>query len=180
MWFTENNAIGRVDYAGNISQFGAINKAKLGSPQGITLGPDGKIWFADYGLGVGSVKPSGVVELFPLNPWVNLNRFSQTLNEPAPLLVVPDPNGHGIWFTDRWTGDLHNFTLSDAAPSYPVVVNDPDYDIGRPYALGLTTGPDGLIWYSDTYGRIRATRNYTSYRGPLSMTSTSMRPLTGR
>jgi virginiamycin B lyase len=67
--------------------------APHGNPLGITTGPDGRLWFADYiGDRLGAITADGIVTEYPVR------------NTPPPSLlnisgVTSGPDG-AIWFTE--------------------------------------------------------------------------------
>lgn len=96
------------------------------SPEGLTAGPDGAVWFTEFNTGkVGRLAPNG--------------RFTE--------FQIPTPNAipHGIangpddalWFTES-AGKLGRITTSGAITEFTI-----------PQGSGaeqLTTGPDGALW----------------------------------
>ena len=69
-------------------------------PNGITVGPDGNLWFTDSGLGmIGRITPSGQVTEFKV-PY----QFSR----PAYIVTGPDGN---LWFTDPGSGAIGRVAL---------------------------------------------------------------------
>ena len=107
------------------------------NPYGITVGPDGNMWFTEYsgtlGSAIGAITPSGTITSYPVD----------SRPEWGPLATTAGPDGN-IWFTgggpDGYIGRLTTsgtFT-NMAAAAYPG---------------GITAGPDGNLWFTTTGGK---------------------------
>jgi streptogramin lyase len=105
------------------------------SPQLLTLGPDGNIWFVDaVNHEIGRITPAGVITMFP----GTLNNMSE-LNA---MTVGPDGN---LWFTDPDNSDVPavgSVTMSGQITEIPVTGMPDD----------ITAGPDGNVWFTDSDG----------------------------
>jgi streptogramin lyase len=105
------------------------------SPQLLTLGPDGNIWFFDaFNHQIGRITPGGTITMFPgtLNADAELNAMT----------VGPDGN---LWFTDQDEGDapaVGYVTMSGQIKEIPVNGMPDD----------ITAGPDGNVWFTDSEG----------------------------
>ncbi len=125
-------------------------------PVGITLGPDGNMWFAERGLGkLGSIATDGQFHR-PYNIPYNVTgpaRFPQN--------VTTGPDGY-LWAV---TGSTRRYTQeSNGVPDqYGAVVrmNPATGQITQTWALPMfsdprqiTTGPDGNMWFTQTSGFI--------------------------
>jgi streptogramin lyase len=103
--------------------------------KGITAGPDGNLWFAEYGY-VGRITPSGVITTF----------------------VTPTPVGHNTAITAGPDGNLwYTVTANQNAvgrisPSGVVTEFSLDDPSGFSYhsPAGITTGPDGNLWFAES------------------------------
>lgn len=105
------------------------------SPQLLTLGPDGNIWFVDaVNHQIGRITPEGTITMFP-----------GTLNSSAELnAMTVGPEGN-LWFTDQDEGDepaVGYVTMSGHIKEIPVKGMPDD----------ITAGPDGNIWFTDSEG----------------------------
>ena len=111
-------------------------------PNGIIVGPDGNLWFAERDGAapgtIGRISPDGAITEFPL-PDPN----SSNLYGVARLAVGPDGN---IWYTGSYIG------IGRIAPSGKIL--DPVASASAIPARAMTTGPDGNMWVTDEYGRI--------------------------
>ena len=130
--------------------------------QGITIAPDGKVWFAEPGAKkLGSVVPCSL----PSCP-------SQELSPPAgivlyaPIQVAVDPDGV-VWFTDHGSNQFGSYNpATNAWRLYPVGYCKNDYCSNvLPNAIWYS---NGKIWFSEHIaGRIssfdKATGLLTEY-----------------
>lgn len=102
-------------------------------PDAITAGPDGNLWFTEYGSGrIGRITPSGVVTEFPVGPVSNS------------IAVGPDGN---LWFPDISGKRIVRITPAGAATAFPTQANE---SWGGPYVI--TAGPDGNMWFTEIKG----------------------------
>jgi len=152
------------------------------SPQRITTGPDGNLWFTEaFSNRIGRMTPAGALSEFPI-PGPQSN----------PRAIVAGPDGN-LWFTEAsWSrpaigritraGSLTEYRLDVPADVYPSeMVVGPDHNlwftvaqgkfpqpnIGRITPAGVVTflplptrgaasdlasGPDGNVWFTDPSG----------------------------
>lgn len=134
MWFTAEGAVGRITTSGHVSIFNLPTHSN--SAEGITRGPDGKMWFAepgglfDSGEGmIGSVTAAGVVTEFPL-----------TGGQPHNLCAGSDGN---LWTVDPKGNRVVRVTPAGAMTSFTI----PTADSG-PEAIN--PGSDGGLWFTET------------------------------
>ena len=97
LWFTNfhNNSIGQITTTGTVTIY---TDPEIDEPLGITSGPDGALWFANYGGNgsIGRITTTGTVTTYT----------SPGISNPREITVGPDG---ALWFTnvsDRLTG-LH-------------------------------------------------------------------------
>ena len=179
MWFTENavNKIGRITPAGVVSEFSAGLTPNAGL-QGIAQGPDGNMWFAENSIGkLGRITPSGTISEFTIpgaapapgpigvaegpdgKVWfADANRgalgsattgITPTITETAvgviagddPTELAPDPLA-SMWFTD-FTSERIGFNSPDGG-------TDNLAPIAGLQPRGITSGPDGNMWFAET------------------------------
>ena len=153
--------IGRITPSGRIRQFPiptAISTTES-SPQAITAGPDGNLWFTEQGTGkIGRITPSGRISQFLLP--------SGSGTPEAPEAITAGPDGN-LWFTVTVTnivgefgsnsisvsGKIGRITTSGAISEFPIPTAN------RPEAI--TAGPDGNLWFTENesgkIGRITPT-----------------------
>lgn len=151
--------------------------APVSDPEGITVGPDGNIWFAETragkigrlangvlsefttpsGAGPGIVAgPDGALWFCGLNA-VDRITTSGVITEfpmPTPLLfsgptwITLGPDGN-LWFTEEGKQKVGRITPAGVVTEFDVGMNV--------YPQNITTGPDGNLWfvgYGGAIGRI--------------------------
>jgi streptogramin lyase len=157
LWFTDDPfeggtpAIGRITPSGTITEFSSgVNQdsepISLSEPQGITVGPDGNLWFSDapfffegQNSAIGRITPSGTITEFEL-PAVSV---------PEGLVVGPDGN---LWFADPSRGPFNaaigRITTSGTITEFSASAT------GAPRSI--VVGPDKNLWFtaSNAIGRI--------------------------
>ncbi len=110
--------------------------AQFSGPQGITLGPDGNLWFTEYQANqIGRITPAGVITEFPI-PTAN----------SGPWGIVAGPDGN-LWFTERLGHNVGRITPAGVVTEFA----------GPPYQLdSIAAGADGNLWF--TFGGPRVCR----------------------
>lgn len=105
MWFTEHTKIGRITPRGERSEF---NPPKNSLPKGITVGPDGNIWYANAATLVPprSSNPGSTIGRVTLNGEVTEFKIPTTGGGPEGITSGPDGN---IWFTEFNAGKIGRF-----------------------------------------------------------------------
>ena len=134
LYFTsgDDQYIGRIDSAGNISTF-----TVSGFPKGITYGPDGNLWYAAYD---GTTNTSSRVVKF--SPVSNTILASYTLWLGAEPYGITSGKDGAIWFTDNIGDSIGRLTTSGVLTQYPMPPSP-----GLAYGLiGIAAAPDGSIW----------------------------------
>jgi virginiamycin B lyase len=144
LWFTEEGAvdfngnamgpskIGRITTGGTITEF--ATPAANSDPRGITVGPDGNLWFAEtLGNNIARITTAGVITEFPV-PTAN--------SAPSGIAAGPDGN---IWFTERGGNKIGRITTGGTVTEFPI----PTSGSGP---QGITAGPDGNIWFTEIAG----------------------------
>lgn len=132
-----------------ISEFGTPSASS--APEGITLGSDGNIWYTECNLG-------NVGVLTPTKPPSFGTEYSVG-GCPNSITAGPDKN---LWFTDNFNSVAGSFgtyqssaigriTTSGSVTEFPVpVVSVPSGFINQGVAVsGITTGPDGNLWFTE-------------------------------
>jgi streptogramin lyase len=161
LYFTENNTgvIGRINpMAGSDAailasetQSAIVPSGAGAGVHGITVGPDGNLWFAE----------TRVDRIANVNPSLStINEFSTGITAgAAPVNIVAGPDG-ALWFTESHnasTGAIGRITTAGVVTNEFLVPgfennNDPQ---------DITVGPDGALWFTeagtDVIGRITTT-----------------------
>jgi streptogramin lyase len=125
-------------------------------PFGIAAGPDGDLWFTEYGgtgNQIGRITTDGVVVEFPL---------ATVTSSPVSIAVGSDGN---LWFTEQTAGQIGRITTEGAITEFPILTSG-----GGPY--GIAAGPDGSLWFteynSSKIGRITTAGVVTEFPIPTS------------
>ncbi|MDB5619894.1 hypothetical protein [Tardiphaga sp.] len=163
LWFTsrEENAIRRVSTKGEFNGSFAIpsqatlpTKLNKGSwPRGITVGPDGHIWFTELAANkIGRVTLTGAFTEFEI-PTENAQAYG--------IVTGPDQN---LWFTESGAGKIGRFNVTTKQiTEFPL-----SHAQSRP--RDITVGPDGHLWFSmngsDHIGRISTRGEITEFPLP--------------
>ena len=138
LWFSNffPGGIGRITTTGGVTEFTRGLAAHV-QPQGITLGPDGNLWFTGVGSdafpapAVGFATPAGLITTILLP-----NAGSQ----PGSITKGPDGN---LWFTDP---GLHE--IGRVSPGTHAVTEFGGLT-SNAFPEGITAGPDGNVWFTD-------------------------------
>jgi streptogramin lyase len=105
------------------------------SPREIVTGPDGNLWFAEFGGNgqIGRVTPSGTISEFPI----------PTLGaKPIPIAAGPDGN---VWFGEVLADKIGRITPAGAITDFAIPT-------AGSHPVGVTAGPDGNIWFTEDTG----------------------------
>lgn len=153
LWFTnEGGAIGRITVGGAITLYAIPNFCSLAPRyEGITLGPDGAMWFIDLcSKAIGRITTAGAITEFPV-PALDYGLGGNG--------IAAGPDG-ALWFGAGQS--LGRITTTGLVTLYPT---------GGLYPDGITKGPDGAMWFTDGYsrsiiGRASMAGAVTTYRVP--------------
>ena len=106
------------------------------SPEGITAGPDGNLWFTErFGNRIGRITPSGTVTEFSSGISAN--------SQPYGITAGPDGN---LWFAEYNGNRIGRITPSGTVTEFSSGISassEPD---------GITAGPDGNLWFTEFLG----------------------------
>src|SRR5262249_11556373 len=135
------NGMGRI---GRITPAGVITEFSVGSnsqPNLITAGPDGNLWFGEFGNGqfpgkIGRITPAGAV-----------TEFGGLSDEVYGVTAGRDGN---IWFTES-----SHFRIGRITPAG--VITEVALTSAGAVPSEITTGPDGNLWFTEA-GRNRIGR----------------------
>ena len=127
--------------------------SRVASPNNITAGPDGALWFTfSSGYGIGRMTTSGVFSSYQV----------KALSGGATGFggITAGPDG-ALWFTETATGAVASITTAGAINQYALL---PSSFIPRT----ITSGPDGALWVvggllSTEIFRITTTGEITNY-----------------
>lgn len=123
------------------------------SPHGIASGPDGNLWYADFGTNkISKITTAGIITEYSL---------------PAgsyPIAIAKGPDGN-LWYTDYGTSKIGKITTSGTITEYALPAGSDPEGIN-----GIVAGPDGNLWYASTrtskIGKITTSGTITEYALP--------------
>ena len=134
LWFTRSNAVGRITTSGELTEYPMPEGTGSGMPYQITAGPDHNVWFVEY-------QPGGSGRIGRITPSGRLTEFEATgVGGLQWITVGPDK---ALWFTGA--GAIGRITTSGVVTSYTI----PTY---RVQPVGIVTGPDGNMWFTEGLG----------------------------
>jgi streptogramin lyase len=124
-----------------------------GTPSGIAAGPDGALWFTEYGNAhkIGRITTAGAITEYPVPT-------ADSKSEG----IVAGPDG-ALWFTEYDGNNIGRITTSGVVNEYPIptAFSDPE---------GIAAGPDGALWFTEwngnKIGRITTSGAITEYALP--------------
>ena len=123
------------------------------APQGITVGPDGNLWFTEpTGNRIGRITPAGVITEFSSGLTPN--------SKPFGITAGPDGN---LWFTELTGKHIGRITTSG-------VITEFGNGISSSLLFGITSGPDGNLWFTEfaSIGRITPAGTVTEFSSGIS------------
>jgi virginiamycin B lyase len=138
--------------AGVVTEF-ALDPPYTASPQVITAGPDGALWFtkstgapARTGDAIGRITLAGAITQFALPTGAN------------PQGITAGPDG-AVWFTELGANQIGRITLSGAVREFPIPYPDSSQQ------WGIVAGPDHALWFTEKWGpilgRVTVSGNFT-------------------
>ena len=128
---TGTGYIGAIDAAGTVAQF-TVPTAQS-RPIGVAAGPDGNVWFTEYGGNkVGKVTPAGEITEFAL---------PTPGSGPADIVMGPDQN---LWFT-QWDGNRLGRITPDGSITDSPALSESFSNPNR-----IAVGPDGALWFTES------------------------------
>jgi virginiamycin B lyase len=149
LWFTEFAAfrVGQVTTSGVFTEYllpgisfngTSYTGPVLDEPFSIVAGPDGALWFTEYGTDkIGRITTAGAFTEFPL-----------PTAKAYPSSIVVGTDG-ALWFSEGGAEQLGRITTAGVVTEFPVTTQ------GGIGALAL--GPDGALWFGQSGGIGRAT-----------------------
>jgi streptogramin lyase len=122
-------------------------------PEGITVGPDGNLWFCEqFNNAIGVISPTGTL----------LHEYPVTTPMAEPYFLTTGPDG-AIWFTEFAAGQIGRIDTSSGAVT--------EYTIGNnAVPIQIVSGLDGNLYFTDTgnnaIGRITPAGSISLYPVP--------------
>jgi streptogramin lyase/ribosomal protein L24E len=132
-----------------------VTGTTLSGPTGVVGGPDGKIWFTEYGAGaIGQIDPacpnpdgskSNPCERdFPLPGGLANPGVTSTAVTEFPQAITSDPANGLVWVTVQNSKNIYGIDMNGHIAKTA--------NIGLPELDGITMGPDGNVWYTQEHG----------------------------
>jgi virginiamycin B lyase len=133
--------------AGTVGKVSSFAGGGTDDPYGITAGPNGSLWFANFGNNsIGEVSTTGVVSNFT----------DPSIDEPVG--ITAGPNG-ALWFANFGNNSIGEITTTG------VVSNFTDSTISKP--IDITPGSDGALWFTNqgnnSIGRITTAGSVSNF-----------------
>jgi virginiamycin B lyase len=120
--------------SGKISEF-AVPTANS-SPDFITAGPDGNLWFTEFNTNkIGRITTAGVVT----------GEFATPTAGSDPVFITAGPDGN-LWFTEE---SGNNIGRISPTPSHKLA--EFAVPTANSFPFGITAGPDGNIWFTEEF-----------------------------
>jgi len=160
MWFAElgTSKVGRITFAGAITEFAATSPASVRGPRGLTLGPDGNLWATVEAR----LAPNAVNMIARITPDGSITEFSvPTLNCSLASGISTGSDG-ALWFAEEGSDKIGRITTDGAIT---------EFTLPKPHSLprSLTLGADGALWFTeraDRIGRIATDGTITEFAVP--------------
>jgi virginiamycin B lyase len=110
-------------------------------PNGITVGPDGALWFAESSSKggfseIGRITTAGAITEYPLP------------TGGGPELITAGPDG-ALWFTKAYTNQIGRITTTGVIEEYSLPRAT---HYAESYPTGIVAGPDGALWFAELLG----------------------------
>jgi virginiamycin B lyase len=171
LWFTmiapnsvTPGMIGRITTSGSITEY-SFAGTSWRSPTFITSGSDGALWFT------ADTNSSASGEIGRITTSGTITEFSYSSSYPSLSGITSGSDG-ALWFaenagdTQSTGGAIGRITTSGTITRFPTP-HTPGSNVG-PY--GITSGPDGALWYTNTsthkIGTITTSGTITEYSVP--------------
>jgi tripartite motif-containing protein 71 len=128
LWFTGAAIIGKITTSGAVTEYPLPAQSK---PTGITAGPDGNLWFANFNNGtlaktIGKITTSGSVTEYSISG--------------AAQGITSGSDGN-VWYANPGNGKIGKITTAGAATEYLLPTESrPEW---------ITAGPEGKLWFTD-------------------------------
>lgn len=145
----ENDRIYRMTWEPGFADFEVFDLPASSRPRGITLGPDGNVWFTEYNSDkIGRITPAGDITEFPL----------PTTNPPGlrgPHSITPGTCIGGgsvcLWFTEEKLNRIGVITTTGGA----ITENECSTCAGNALSgpRDIVMGPDGNMWFTQQLGQ---------------------------
>jgi streptogramin lyase len=165
LWYAENNGptsgkIGRMTTLGSATEYQIPVPTPPGNlyvhPEGVTLGPDGNVWFSATNGYVGYITTSGFIQLYQIDTQPNVAA------EFTSIVTGPDGN---LWATENRTDNDRVWRINTVGGGTVMATL---LHSARPNSI--IAGPDSALWFTETnvnrIGRVATSGGLLEYAGP--------------
>jgi streptogramin lyase len=187
LWFAKPTSIpGNDGFVAKVSPTGAFlayAQGQVNRARGITLGPDGNIWYTDYYDVLVRITADGQVSRFPNkgavdvtagpdgNLWVTSDNSTIVRVAPTgtdvstirgtaidhPTAVATDPDG-SLWFSNAGDPSIGHLLPDGTVARFPYPdLSTSGGNSGGPWLPDLVVGPDGNLWFTNSFTIVRLT-----------------------
>ena len=122
-------------------------------PSSLALGPDGNLWFTEYGSNkIGRITPAGVITEFAV-PYSAAEAppslpkgfpFPIPDNYSGPIYIYEGPDG-AMWFTEPGVNKIGRITMAGVITEFKVPTRSS-------LPAVISDGPDGALWFTEAAG----------------------------
>jgi streptogramin lyase len=137
LWLTlqQSNSIGRLTSAGALTRYSL--PVTDTEPMQNALGPDGAVWFAEYGphSKIGRITTTGVITEYTASLTAGVRTWS----------VAAGPDGN-MWYTE-----FNNHAIGRMSPTGTSMVEF-STPMTTSFPTDITLGPDSAMWFSEQGG----------------------------
>src|ERR1051325_8871898 len=99
--------------------------------QSIVTGPDGALWYTEYGNKIGRATSSGIITEYSIPGSIAYG-------------IASGPDG-ALWFTDINRQMIGRITTAGVITEFSIPTNNS-------YPSGIALGPDGALWFAEFFG----------------------------
>ena len=124
------------DPPGQVTDFPAADLPVATNSLGITVGPDGNLWFTASPNHVARITPAGAITLFT----------EGIAADSLPAAITAGPDGN-LWFTEQLGDRIGRITPEGAVTEFSAGLTPGSEP------LSITSGPDGNLWFTEQAAR---------------------------
>ena len=166
LWFTEGgynaaNRIGRIDTAGNVTEYcirGCAGPSAPGGdglePGGIVSGPDGRLWFTEANPAASEADPYGDAGrgyVAAATPDGKVQEYPVPTPDAQPTDIAVGADG-ALWFTERAAGKIGRITTAGAIEEFVIPrPSDASWITQSSWPTAIARGPDGAVWFVENH-----------------------------